>query len=45
MGYIMEQKDMGIFDKVKKIFKKEDTTEKKQQPKKASLGWQCWRLT
>ena len=29
----MEQKDMGIFDKVKKIFKKEDTTENKTRKK------------
>ena len=37
MGYIMEEKDMGIFDKVKKIFKKEDTTENKSESHKAML--------
>jgi len=33
----MEQKDMGIFDKVKKIFKKEDTTENKSESHQALL--------
>jgi len=42
----MEEKDMGIFDKVKKISKKEDTTENKSESHKAMLReWQCWKLT
>ena len=37
MGYIMEEKDMGIFDKVKKIFKKDEITEQKSESQKALL--------
>jgi hypothetical protein len=33
----MEEKNMGIFDKVKKIFKKEDTTENKSEAHQALL--------
>jgi hypothetical protein len=33
----MEEKDMGIFDKVKKIFKKEDATENKSESHQALL--------
>ena len=37
MGHIMEEKDMGIFDKVKKIFKKDEITEQKSESQKALL--------
>lgn len=33
----MEEKDMGIFDKVKKIFKKDEITEQKSESQKALL--------
>jgi hypothetical protein len=33
----MEEKNMGIFDKVKKIFKKEDTTENKSESYQALM--------
>ena len=37
MGHIMEKKDMGIFDKVKKIFKKDDKTELMSESHQALL--------